>query len=438
MARTYRLPFHPSITSDDPLSIMDHNDEGPVVQADILQKLFHAAETALEQSPDGASTTLVELLEDIAYTIHGDGNLKTGSLKTTLHSESSIGIFKLALQNALTSAINLNAAIPSQELSCLSIDQPEAHIDARAARAIVAHAVLGTLNSCAGTTWGPPGFTSWYADTPRHPQAVDGYLRMLFDYLAYPGDDLTCFAARLSCGTSMPNPDQCISVPKVSISIVDQIREPSDSMTEDIPFVLVAANKEPGPGPTGTQEERLQAASPWLILCSLLCPVLPDDAAVVTSALPVLGSWTGHNRTAGLQHTYTPDKRPERHYILADALPLDEAEASADGLLPDLRPGNVEREVKKLYAAFAGAMSVSKAEKQSRCVVEAPPWGCGAFGGNFAVKVKCMMIAAGLSGVTLELSVTRERAEDVAMIENLLKKGVTVAELWSSLVDHLD
>jgi hypothetical protein len=122
-----------------------------------------------------------------------------------------------------------------------------------------------------------------------------------------------------------------------------------------------------------------------------------------------------------------------RHYILADALPLDDLD-HAESKPADLRPENVQRELEKLYAAFSGALRISKREAYPRCIIEAPPWGCGAFGGNFVIKIKIMMIVAGLIGVTVRLSATTDRLHDIEELRAVIDAKVPVADLWRSLI----
>lgn len=435
MSGLYLLPFHASLSSSDPLGIVEG---GPaesselIPQGVVLLTLLRRALAEVAQDSGVARKVFVSLLEDIAYTIHGNGSLNTTTLKTFLGSRVSPCEAERAISNIISAAIKLYQSETEQELRYLSRTYYFEHLQDSVAVSILAHAALGALNIPAGNTWGTPGFVSWYTDHPHHPEAVDGYLTMLFAFFQNLETDTAVHTIRSYYADDLPDLAVCDRIPDVAIDLVYEISELSSRTGTAIPFVLVAANKQPGPGPTGTQEERLQAASPWLLLCSLLVPVIPDNAAVITSAFPVLGQWTGHNRSARLIKLHKPHERPLRHYILADALPLDETEI-VDGVLPDLSPGNVAREVKKLYAAFVGALSVSKQEGQSRCIIEAPPWGCGAFGGNFVVKMKCMMVAAGLAGVAVSVSATVDRSGDVELLRKLQVDRMTVADIWKSL-----
>ena len=152
--------------------------------------------------------------------------------------------------------------------------------------------------------------------------------------------------------------------------------------------------------------------------------MLYADEVVVTSGLWTHSSWTGHGRHAKMTRLFDHDERPLTQYIVADALELDVLDRE-DGTIPDLQPGNVERETRKLYAAFRSAKEVwskekilsdSAASSEDDFKVELPPWGCGAFGGNLAIKAKCMMMAAALAGLEsrhVELVVTRDRGREL-------------------------
>ena len=67
---TYQLPTDPSIFSNDPLGICDNEHPS---QALVLHQLINNA-------VDGLSANLLllsTLIEDIAYTVHGNGRLDT-------------------------------------------------------------------------------------------------------------------------------------------------------------------------------------------------------------------------------------------------------------------------------------------------------------------------------------------------------------------------
>jgi hypothetical protein len=472
--------------SDDPLSVVDNPRDAEATQKDVLDALLRKAIGEIyaekyysdypDEIPPGRQSTsgqpvkayeiLANTVRDIAYCLHQNGTLDTSRLESLLKTSAEryhwIADFDSILE-ILNSARNLPGLLPSADLPQLSSDCHFAHFNGDIVNSLLAHQMLGTLYQPAGNTWGLPCFTPWYADSAAsHPQAVEGYIKTLFHHFAHPYRQSETLSFYIHAPSSMPDPSTCTGVPDFTVEVVDHPTEPS-STRDTIPFALVSANKQPGPGPTATQEERLMAASPALALTSLIAPVIPDSGAVltspfpvdsqwalsappysipstfkwttsalITSPFPVHASWEGHNRSARLQVLYEPDLRPRRQYILADALPLDEMDRPDDGALLDLQPQNVLREVRKLYAAFSGAVKYQH-DPESECVVEAPSWGCGAFGGDLVVKGMCMMIAAGLTGVRVVLSVTEDRREEARVLRRLMERKPEVSKIWERL-----
>lgn len=427
---SYLLPYHRSQTCSDPLDLCESNAEH-VKRSEVLKVLFQNAEEQMDLF------ALPRLIEDIAYTLHGDGTVDTGSLRLHLTSFTSPSVRPI-----IDIARNLPRLFESHRLPVLSTSRSNwtytmyrSHVDA-----LLAHYLLGTLTQPLGTDWGRPSLLSWYkrVEDQAHPKAIDGYLHIIGDHFhrgGYGSSGPLEYCYTLGFAANMPDPATSDAIPKVRVLIVSEPVEPfhdaGDSEDQHYRFVLVAANKQPGPGPNGTQEERLQASSPALMLSSLLCPIIPEDAALVTSSFPVHGSWTGHNRTAQQSGLYTVDKRPSRRYILADALELDISEHEGPGLA-DLAPGNVEREVRKLYAGFREAAYVAGKAHGRRAIIEASAWGCGAFGGNLFVKVVCMAIAAALSEVALDLTLLRDRTEGFEAVR-VVRCCKNAGELWRIL-----
>ncbi|KAF2817110.1 uncharacterized protein BDZ99DRAFT_564908, partial [Mytilinidion resinicola] len=434
---TYLLPTHPSLSCNDPLGICDVEDP---IQADVLTQLVHEARIA-----PGISS-LTTLIEDIAYSIHGNGRLDTSHLRQFLRTNWT-DQYVVALQNLLESALLVPELFDTNSLDRLSgpnvsttipnspSSSPVVRFTGLQINALLAHQFLGTLSQPTGNTWGLPCFTSWFSGGVAHENAVDGYLATILGHFEHGGYDKSAnFSFMMQKADPMPEPSQCDAIPDLQLVVVSEESEPSssDSDTES-PFVLVAAHSQPGPGPTATHEERLQSASPALSISALVSPVIPPDAAVITSAFPLHAAWKGHNRTARLECLIPPLSRPTRHYVLADALPLDEADDVEGGGLKDLQEGRMVREIRKLFASFEGSMVMqSQAEQPSSvpCIVKAVAWGCQAFGGNVLAKFVCMMIAAGLSGVHVQLSLLENRGADIEAVKDVLSKKHSVAELW--------
>ncbi|KAF2475372.1 uncharacterized protein BDR25DRAFT_301076 [Lindgomyces ingoldianus] len=423
----YQLPTDPSILNSDPLGIHDSDDAR---QFEVLDTLL---ETAIIRIT--SNTTAVDiipgLVEDIAYTIHGNGTLDASHLRDYLLSKNNADSESFAF--LLSTARSLSEHFPDHTLDTLSKDGDEIACNGAQVNALLAHQFLGTLARPEGTSWGIPCFTDWFAGNPAHRQAVDGYLSTILDHFTQGGYPETMeFTFSMYTADGMPDPSACDKLPNLHLHVVSEESEPSMATGE--PFVLVAANSQPGPGATATQEERLQSASPALSTSALFTPVLPDQAAVVTSVFPVHAAWKGHNRAARLERLFGVEERPWRHYILADALQLDDAEEEHDGL-NDLQLGRVEREARKLFAAFIGVrkMQDRSSAANNTCVVEAGAWGCGAFGGNVLIKTVCMMIASAITGVEVHLTLLEQRDVDIDAITALLGSNFTARELWKRI-----
>ncbi|KAF2732869.1 hypothetical protein EJ04DRAFT_300226 [Polyplosphaeria fusca] len=421
----YLLPTHPSIRNNDPLGISD--SENPL-QADVLDTIISTALSRLYASNTPIEQTLRTVIEEIAYTIHGNGSIDTRFLQEQLTKEPGLA-FSDSFPGLLNASRTLAEQFPTHTLEPLRAAGDTVTCSGSQINALLAHQYLGTLSQHEGVTWGRPDLTSWFAGDPAHPNALLAYLWTLLDLYATGGYATTDrFTFSMYTAAMMPDPSLCDRSPNVHLHTVAEESEPSAAVRPT--FVLVAAHSQPGPGPTATQEERLQAASPALSTSALFVPIIPDDGAVVTSAFPVHSGWKGHNRTARLIELFEHGRQPRRHYILVDALELDVGEQPECGL-KDLQPGRVQREVRKLYAAFSGAAFTHGQEQgEGSCVVEAGAWGCGAFGGNVFVKTVCMMIAAAMTGVELHLTLLESRKDDVAVVRSLLEMTWTGGELW--------
>ncbi|PIA97252.1 hypothetical protein CB0940_06185 [Cercospora beticola] len=445
----YLLPDHASRTSLDPLGICD-DGEDVVNQFRILEKLLCTAESAFdelnpskgqiephsEQAYRSAFCRLyANLLKDIAYSLHEDGSLDTtgaealiASSKMTVTNLSKFG--KAVCSNALAIGAP-ESSFADGKLQQLCADVTFIRLDSKQVDMLLAHMLLGTLSKPPGNEWGRPGFAELFSNVGETAQA---YLQTLFEHFAeggYTKTDPTGSATfHLHNSTNMPDLiTSHLPAPRLPIRIVDKPSENSPPDYSPNHYILVAAHSQPGPGPKGTQEERLIGQSPALALMSLLKPILGPDEVVITSNLWAHSSWSGHGREAKMTKLFPSDGRPRNHYIFADALELD-MQDSADGVLPDLKPENIEREVRKLYAAFAGTKAIGG---RAAMKIQIVPWGCGAFGGDFGVKTQCMMMAAGLAGLEsseLELVITKDREEE---LRGLVGGPVTVREIYEHL-----
>jgi hypothetical protein len=452
----YLLPNSPALTSVDPLGLCSVSEDeinhfilvkeilqDLTMQNSVLPPIYHGA------SGDTA-TRICSKISDMAYSLHGDSSMDTDGLKGLLielgeDSREKLQQFVLGLVSA---ALTLDDHFPGGTLSRLKSEQSPVNLDAAETDCLLAHLFLGTLQMLKGNEWGRPGFTQLFSAATVNWATVRGYVTTLVEHFAKGGYSALAmnqkFRFTLSNARSMPDITKSQQpIVKNFVRVVDEPFEPSSARPEQAglwpEYVLVAAHSQPGPGPSGTQEERLVGQSPALAIVSLLKPVLGPDEVVITSPFPVHASWKGHGRQARMIEQYSgPEERPTRCYIVADALELD-VESCEEGQIADLRPGNVEREVRKLFAAFDGAKHVSSKHTSNSCIkdedirIQMPPWGCGAFGGSLEVKAQCMMMAAALAGLNeqnMELTITPDRASE---LQNLPEEPMTVAEAYERL-----
>ncbi|KAI5356968.1 putative poly(ADP-ribose) glycohydrolase [Septoria linicola] len=414
-----------------------------------IQEGFEEVEALQPSNEDelrrGWSKAFTTLLKDIAYSLHGDGDFKTDGLEDFLNDSTKIMTSELPdFRKVLFShALRLDdpkLPFASGSLAKLCTEHTSSQMTSIEVDTLLAHMLIGTLSIPSGNTWGRPGFTELYA---RSSTTAHAYLQTLFSHFAEGGyshtDPSGQIAFYLHNASTMPDLTTS-NLPTFTIP-TRIVPEPSENSTPSDPsrshFLLIAAHSQPGPGPNGTQEERLVGQSPPLALISVSKPLLQPDEAIITSPLWAHSSWSGHGRQARMTQLFDVEVRRKVRYIVADALELDvvdRLEGEGGMRLPDLREGNVEREVRKLFAAFSGAKEVwERDERQGRMKIEMPPWGCGAFGGDLAAKVQCMMMAAAVAGMgeeELELVVTEDRERE---LDGLPKGTETVSEMYARL-----
>lgn len=452
----YSLPNHPNLASIDPLGLCSTSEAEInhfIIIKEILKELT-VQDGILPPSYHGGSrdlaTTICSKISDAAYSLHGDSSIDTEGLQSLLidlggRSNDKIQQFTLGLVSA---ALTLDDCFPNGTLSRLTPERSSVTLDSAQTDCLLAHLFLGSLQIPKGNEWGRPGFTQLFSKATANWATVRGYVSTLVEHFARGGYSASPknqdFEFLLSNARSMPDikTSQQLVV-KSLVHVVDEPSEPWSARPEQAglwpEYVLVAAHSQPGPGPSGTQEERLVGQSPALAIVSLLKPVLGPDEVVITSPLPVHASWKGHGRHARMIEQFSgPEEWPTRCYIVADALELDVERCEEDQLV-DLCPGNVEREVRKLFAAFNSVKQAPAKIPSTPSImgedirIQMPPWGCGAFGGNLEVKAQCMMMAAALAGLSeqnMELIITPDR---VTELQDLPKEVMTVAEVYEQL-----
>jgi poly(ADP-ribose) glycohydrolase len=414
----YQLPSHPTLVCHDPLGLCSDVDTVTVWNV-VTTAIAAAAEH------DSPSKVLPDLIENLVYSLHGNGNLDVRGLRQFL--ECSYPHSRDLCSNIFAAALSLPDLFPTHNLPYLTEQNPRISLSYQQIHAILAHQLLGTLSPPVGG-YGPPTFVCWYTEHNPHPMAVQGYLATLFDYFANPISPASSHIQFYLCHWTEDDIWSNCDVPiHLSLKSISEESEPSDVSVQPSPAVVIPSNLHPGFGPSGTQEERLFSSSLYLCPIVLFCPSLPSNAALVTSPIPVHAAWAGHNRTARLTLLFPPSSRPSRNYILMDALELDIHDHPNTGL-PDLANSNVERELRK---AYAGCIGLRTMYPYNTPLIECGAWGCGAFGGNPVVKGIILAMAGSRAGVEIVMVLLEDRYEELKLIKKAVDAELPVGHIMS-------
>jgi poly(ADP-ribose) glycohydrolase len=158
---------------------------------------------------------------------------------------------------------------------------------------------------------------------------------------------------------------------------------------------VVSANRFIGFGQSATQEEVHVGSSPEACPAVLLTPPLGDDQVLVVKGAEAMVNIVGQRRNIHVEpfpETDKPTDRSSRTMLFMDALEID-MQPDEDGL-PDLKPANLDREIRKATLAFSSSQYGT---------VNCPLWGCGSFGGDPYVKVVALWCAASMSNIKLRI-----------------------------------
>ena len=269
---------------------------------------------------------------------------------------------------------------------------------------LVIHQFLCTLDK---PPWmqddGSPDFHIWFGDEQPHPHAVHAYLYALFTYFDR-------IAAELP--TSSPS----ISFILRS-SVFPPINSPSPSFTKFtirelsapkmVPSLLglpsgacvISANRYIGFGRTGTQEEMHVGSTPEACPAVLITQPLADGEVMIVRGAESMIEMEGYGREARLGAVLKKGARDwkGRTMLFMDALELDSETGGRS--IPDLLPGNVDRELTKAYTGFSSGLRLAAAGTYAEVVTGL--WGCRAFGGNKEIKTVIQWCAMSLAGVPL-------------------------------------
>lgn len=433
MAAFYRLPTHPAIISSDPISVTDI--ENPPAWAVITASIaaFRNAKSTLWDLP--------HLVEDLAYSLHENGNVDSRFLQkflTSVYPDPSSIDSQAILNNIFDAALDLPNLFPKHEIPYLNISNVSIELNRNQVQALVAHQILGTLVPPHGNTWGST-FLCWYSEPQPHERAVHGYLTTAFLFFSHnlkipyaPNQSVYEFH---SLPTAVDTWETCnaFAFDHLILETVTNtsVKFPHETLT----CMLVSSNTSPGFGSSSTQEELITGACPALLPLGalLVSPPIPSDAALLVRGVVPLTEWRGQGRDA--HHVGVVDTDTEYTFLLLDALELDTTEPQ--GFLIDLVSSNIHRELQKAFIGFSALKNHGVSN------IAAPLWGTGAFGGDPVVKAVILAMAEACTGIRVRLAVNDtwtypsgpNSSPLCKILENLKKECArkTVAELWEIL-----
>jgi poly(ADP-ribose) glycohydrolase len=465
-SNAYHLPSHPSQTCIDRFSIID-SDEPYVSTWSVL--------TALLARPLDTHQDLFDLLDTILLTLGCPRGPEYDSLERALdeYSEISTTVHSSGPDTERTTFLDawprlrdLALALPSLfadgTLPILSRNAASATLSRRQVACLLVHMFLGTIPaqpwaSASGGEAGAVGFGIWYTSDQAVPHAADAYLRALMAYFASiakctDDDDHWSQALRYDLVVGdLPSIKDGPFLPFTSIDVLNTFTTASPFLGLPGGAAVVMSNRHVGFGVSGTQEEIHVGSSPEACIVSLLCPPLAADEVLAVRGAIATVEIEGYGRGTRLGRVLPRANErewEERTMLFMDALELDVHDASSG--LPDLAPGNVRRELRKAYIAFA-----SSADPYTHVLTGL--WGCGAFGGDPEVKTVVQWCAAALAGLPLRMVLGSEQStfahrlkefeqavmergatiQAVVEIMEDLRHGVGAGGLFASILDQL-
>ncbi|KAL1836451.1 hypothetical protein VTJ49DRAFT_5139 [Mycothermus thermophilus] len=440
--QTYLLPSHPSYKVLDRFSILpdEQADElldssgyipfWPLLQYLLIQCIQEPNSTAgphLDPAVIPHVTdfqTLTFLLDTITLTIRGTTH------PARIHGSDKDDDYRL-LREAIDSrfrtgehfsrevwprlvrvALEMPDLFPSHDIPCLGspfrkravngAEEDTISLSRRQAACLVVHQFLRTLRAPA---WkdeeeGLHEFGLWYSGAgQRQESAARAYLAALMAYF----EEVVCreeeeegWVVEYTLRTVDEDQVQgllegeAIRLADVEVEIVERFDTSPASLGVPGGAAVVAANKVIGFGQSATQEEVHVGSTPEACPAVLFTPPLEDDQVLIVRGAQGMVNITGARRDIQVEALTVPDGGVSswrtRTMLFMDALELDMADP-AEGL-PDLLPGNLDRELRKAYTTFSSGHLRE---------IRTGLWGCGAFCGDPGVKMLVLWLAASLA-----------------------------------------
>jgi len=399
--KVYQLPSSAEYKCLDRFSLHPTGDEVEDVNGNV--PLWPILEHLLSQ-PVTCAVSLIDLLETICVTVHSTvGSAGDHGLLRRIVEARSNSFFAACWPRLVQVALQLPELFPSGYIPILNDYIPPVMFTRRQAACLVIHQFLRTLRAPEWRHDGTHDFGIWYSSEQRQESAALAYLEALFvyfDQVVYDESQLDDPLWMIQYDLRSTDQEEMIitqSCPlaNIEIAIVDKYDLSPKSLALPGGAAVISANKYIGFGQSATQEEVHVGTSPEACPAVLITPPLTDNQALIVKGAQAMINITGQRRDIAVEAMSLPEGGlrtwRERTMLFMDALELDMVDVQ-EGALPDLIPGNTDREIKKAFTAFSSARYGE---------VRTGIWGCGAFCGDPAVKTLLLWIAASLAGVKL-------------------------------------
>lgn len=404
---------------------------------------------------------LVDLLQTVDVTLRGKATTDYGFLESFLKDKGSVEerqFFGNTWPVLVDLALDMPRLFPEGSLPVLSEQNCEVVLSRRQIACLVVHQFLCSLPSQSWVTDSSPDFRIWYSGDSRHPEIITAYLSALFVYfdrLAGHGSDSPCppllsaeWLVTFTLRALGKHPDDIIQSLPMECALIPMTIT-CQSTISTAPALLglpdgacvISANKNVGFGQTATQEEMHVGTSPESCPIVLLCPTLQDTQVLIVKGAEAMVIVDGYGRKAQMRGATPKDllrgvpfsQWQRRTMLFMDALELDMYDSLPDGIVADLLPGNVDRELTKAYTAFSSSISMQRSggllSSYSRIITGL--WGCGAFGGNREIKTVLQWCAASLAGVKLHFVCSGDAQREFADRLGQLMRAVLASDAWS-------
>ncbi|KAF5545851.1 poly(ADP-ribose) glycohydrolase [Fusarium napiforme] len=366
-------------------------------------------------TPVSSIAQLIDRLQTIAANAETCHDSDYGFLKRFFEQRGEADILHAIWPKIRDMALALPTYFPDGKLKLLQPGHP-LHLSRGQVACLVTHQFLCSFTPQRDDD-GYQDLGIWFSSEQRHPSAVQMYLEALFTYFESIPEAIALLedhqvaphgahgsvSYELHLGKSVSL--EAAKLAKLKVNFLDA--HTSNTHNPEVQgaggAAVISSNKVIGFGQSATQEEIFVGIAPEAYPVVLVAPHLTDDTVITVFAARAMVDMKGQRRNIEWTIRPTPPsedfgkwKKSWRggRLVFMDALEMDMLEHSEDTGLPDLFRENIDREINKAANGFSSYKGNS---------VFTGLWGCGAFGGDPAVKLLILWLAAGAADVELNL-----------------------------------